>query len=290
MKTSIKRIALATGLALAATAWSPARAINTDPLDFVAAPAGTNLGLLYYDINSSGAQYTAGSRTGNNSIKADVGIARFVHYTDVGGFIMSPQVLLPAASVSVNGGAGGLSTDGLGDPILAAPLWLVNRPESRTYFALAPYLTLPLGSYDANRPLSVGENRWKFVLQPGLSMGIGRDWTFDLIGDVQVHGHNNDAAGGGTLSQKPLYSVQPQLTYAAGEGYNLSLGAYRYWGGETTLRNVAQADRTNTTTVLGTVAYWIGKRDNLQFQYRADTHIDNGAKTNGFQFRLLHVF
>ena len=45
-----------------------------------------------------------------------------------------------------------------------------------------------------------------------------------------------------------------------------------------------------TTTALGTLSYWLGKKDNLQFQYRADTEVKNGAKTHGLQLRFLHVF
>jgi hypothetical protein len=64
-----------------------------------------------------------------------------------------------------NGSLGGARLDsasGLGDPILAAPVWLVNN--SSTTFALVPYLYVPAGSYDAGRTLNVGENRWKFDL------------------------------------------------------------------------------------------------------------------------------
>lgn len=84
---------------------------------------------------------------------------------------IAPRVLLPAASVSVDAGATHLSADGIGDPILSAPLWLVEKSE----------------------------NRWTLVLQPGYSQGLGPNWTFDFIADVQISGDNNDAYGGGTL-------------------------------------------------------------------------------------------
>jgi Rne/Rng family ribonuclease len=56
------------------------------------------------------------------------------------------------------------------------------------------------------------------------------------------------------------------------------------------LSRALENDRTRTTTALGTVSYWLGKTDNLQFQYRADTEVKNGAKTHGLQLRFLHVF
>lgn len=285
---AMKLLSAATWLALAA---GPAVAgINTDPLDYVPAPAGTTLAAIYYQNNHSSSQYANGRQVGQSSIQSDVGIARFVHYTELAGFRIAPQVLLPAVSVEVSGQGNTLSTDGISDPILGLPVWLVNRPEQRLYFAVTPYLHLPLGRYNSNRALNPGDNRWKFTLQGGLSVGLGEKTTLDVIGDAQWFGDNRDIAGGGRLEQKALYSLQPQLTYQFAPGLTGSLGAYHVWGGASQVRGVDQHDRTRTTTALGTLSYWLGKTDNLQFQYRADTEVKNGAKTNGLQLRFLHVF
>lgn len=290
MKRSVKKLAPAlAGITTLLFAQS-GLAINTDPFDYVPAAPGTTLAAIYYSNNASSEQYAGGSKSATNSIKSDVGIARFVHYTEIGGFTVAPQILLPAVSVTVNGGGSGLSTSGISDPIIAAPFWFVNRPQERTYFAVTPYLHLPIGSYDRNQALNPGDNRWKLTIQPGLSLGLGEKFTFDLIGDVQFFADNNDLGGGGSLEQKPLFSIQPQITYQLGEGLTASLGGYHYWGGETKLRGIDQNDKTQTTTVLGTLAYWFTKKDNLQLQYRDDVSVENGAKTNGFQFRFIHVF
>ncbi|STV71642.1 QbdB protein [Klebsiella michiganensis] len=49
-----------------------------------------------------------------------------------GGFTVAPQVLMPYGRL-FNGSLGGARLDsasGLGDPILAAPVWLVNNPST----------------------------------------------------------------------------------------------------------------------------------------------------------------
>ena len=281
---------LPAALLLALAAGQAHAGINTDPLDYVPAPAGTTLAAIYYQNNHSSSQYADGRQVAQNSIQADVGIARFVHYTELAGFTIAPQVLLPAVSVEVGGKGSTVSTDGISDPILGLPVWLVNRPEQRLYFAVTPYLHLPLGRYNSNRALNPGENRWKFTLQAGLSVGLGEKTTLDLIGDAQWFGNNRSIAGGGHLEQNVLYSLQPQISYQLAEGLTGALGAYHVWGGATQVRGVDQHDRTGTTTALGTLSYWLGKKDNLQFQYRADTEVKNGAKTHGLQLRFLHVF
>lgn len=60
-----------------------AQALSTDPLDFVPAPEGANLSVLYYQHNSSSAQYANGCKVGSADVKADIGIARFGRYTKV---------------------------------------------------------------------------------------------------------------------------------------------------------------------------------------------------------------
>ena len=166
----------------------------------------------------------------------------------------------------------------------------ISLLTSTLYFAVTPYLHLPLGRYNSNRALNPGDNRWKFTLQGGLSVGLGEKTTLDVIGDAQWFGDNRDIVGGGRLEQKALYSLQPQISYQLAEGLTGALGAYHVWGGATQVRGVDQHDRTGTTTALGTLSYWLGKKDNLQFQYRADTEVKNGAKTHGLQLRFLHVF
>jgi hypothetical protein len=129
---------------------------------------------------------------------------------DVGGFTVAPQVLLPYGRL-YNGSLNGVRLDsasGLGDPILAAPVWLVNNPS--TTFAIVPYLYLPAGSYDAGRTLNVGENRWKFDLQLGGVQQLGNGFATQLSTDVMWYGVNDDATGIGTgrLKQDNTYQFQ----------------------------------------------------------------------------------
>lgn len=101
----------------------------------------------------------------------------------------------------------------LGDPILAAPVWLVNNPS--TTFALVPYLYVPAGSYDAGRTLNVGENRWKFDLQLGGVQQLGNGFATQLSADAMWYGDNDDATGIGTgrLKQDNTYQFQGWVSW-----------------------------------------------------------------------------
>lgn len=282
--------------ALAAIAASvsavPAHAIDTDPYDFVAPKPGVAVTALYYGDIDSNSQYANGVKAGTNNIKANWLSAAFVKFHDVGGYVVGTKVVLPTTSTTVapNPLGATVSGSGIGDPILVAPVWLVNKPESSTYFAVIPYLQVPLGSYDKNQAINPGQNRWKFAIQPGLSTALTDKVTLDLVGDAQFFGKNSDIVGGGNFEQKPLYSIQSHLTYKLSDGFDISLGGYKYHGGETRTRGISGNDKTNTTTLIGTLGYWVNPSTNLQFQYRSDTSVQNGAKFNGIQLRFLHAY
>lgn len=268
----------------------PAHAVDTDPLDFVAPPPGLSVLGVYYGDWSSNAQNANGARIANNAIDLNYAVVNYVKFFDIGDHVAGAKIVVPASDLRVTAPSGAsVSGSGIGDPILVFPVWLVNKPETRTYFVLSPRFQLPLGSYDKNK-ISPGANRWTFTLQSGFSTGLTEKLSLDLVGDFQVFGKNNDIAGGGDLKQKALYSLQSHLSYELHPGLHASIGAYKYLGGETKIRGQANNDRTSTTTFIGGVDYWFTKSDNLSLQYRTDTSVRNGPEFDGFQLRYLHAF
>lgn len=290
MKLNKKLVTAFTATA-ATLAYVPARAIDTDPLDFVAPAPGVGVLGLYYGDWAADKQYTKSSQAGSNSVKLNYGVGTLVKFHDVGGYVVGTKLVVPVSDLTVKTPAGATSSgSGYGDPTLVFPVWLVNKPETRTYFAVIPRLQLPLGQYDKNKAINAGANRYTFALQPGYTTGLTEKLSWDLVGDVQLFGKNNDIAGGGSYEQKALYSLQTHLNYEVSPGLTASIGAYKYVGGETKTRAVSNNDRTNTNTIIGSLGYWVSKVDNLQVQYRTDTSVENGSKFHGAQLRYLHIF
>lgn len=143
----------------------PAHAVDLNSQDLIPAPAGTDAILGYFTYATRDSFTTGGNEMKQGTgLDSFVSIFRYVHYMDIGGFTVAPQVLMPYGRL-FNGSLGGARLDsasGLGDPILATPVWLVNNAS--TTFAIVPYLYVPAGSYDAGRTLNVGENRWEVRL------------------------------------------------------------------------------------------------------------------------------
>lgn len=276
-----------------AAAATGANAVDVDAGDYTALPAGTNLGLVYYQHAERNKLYSSGNQVPiDPKLVSDVGILRGVHYTEIGGHIVDPQFLLPFGKLRAKGDISALgSNSGVGDLILAATVWF-NKPTDKTHFGITPFLFLPTGQYDRNDPLSLGENRWKFALQAGFITPVSDKLTLDLAADVQLHGKNDEfGAAGQTMKQKPQYQLQGFLRYSLSPATDLRFGLSHISGGETEVDDVDQGNRlSNSKFQIGT-AHFIGPTTQLLATYGQDISVRNGFKESSrINLRVLQIF
>ena len=293
-RRSGERYAQALALALGLACSSGASAFDVDAGDYTALPAGTTLAAVYYQNVSRDALFAGGNKLpGNNRLDSNVGILRGVHYLNVGGYIIDPQFLLPFGSLEGKGSLAGLGQEsGVGDLILATTLWLVNKPESSTYFGLTPFLQLPTGDYDRNRALNLGENRWRLTLQGGFITPLADKLLLDVIGDVTFYGKNDDFGPTGVkMTQKAQYQLQTHLRYNLTPAWDVRLGLSHVNGGETEVADVAQNNRQRTTKMSIGSAYFITPTLQFLANYGRDVAFENGFREeNRFNLRLLTLF
>ncbi|MGH8809121.1 MAG: transporter, partial [Noviherbaspirillum sp.] len=279
---------------LCGLASNSASAIDVDAGDYTALPAGTNLGLVYYQhaerksLYSKGAKVPIGAR-----LDSDVGILRGVHFMDIGGYIVDPQFLLPFGKLKAKDATSFLGdTSGVGDLILAATVWLVNQPQSNTYFGISPFLTLPTGQYDNSKSLNLGENRSKFTLQAGYITGLGKKLSLDLVADVTLYGNNKDfGPAGATLKQEASYQAQAHLRYLATPAFDLRAGLSKTITGETSVNGADQNDRGSTSKLSLGAAYFLRPTTQVLATYGRDLSVREGFKeSNRINLRLLQIF
>ncbi|NPT54705.1 transporter [Paraburkholderia elongata] len=271
----------------------PAAAVDVDAGDYTALPAGTNLGVLYYQHAEDNKVFANGNQVAGGNLKSDTSILRGVHYMDIGGFIVDPQFLLPFGNVRGSDNLQALgSSGGTADLILAATVWLVNNPDKKTYFGVTPYLFVPTGSYDRNRALNLGEHRWKETMQAGFITPLVGNLILDLIADVTIFGDNKDyGPGGATLKQDPLVEGQVWLRYNATQSLDVRVGFAESYGGRTTVNGVSQQNRTNTNKFSAGFAWFPAPTWQVLGIYGQDISVQNGPKEeNHFKVRLLKVF
>lgn len=278
------------GMAISASAAE----IATDPGDYQTLPAGANLGLIYYQhterdtLNSDGKKVPAGVE-----LTTDIGLARFVHFTEVGGYIIDPQIIVPFGSVELDAANGGRSASGIGDPIIGGTWWLLSNSEARRWFGISAFVSVPVGNYDANKDaVNIGQNRWKGIFQAGYVTGLGGHFMLDLIGETAIYGDNTDyGVKRATLSQQQSYSLQGHLRYLISPTTHVAMSYFHDFGGETEINGTGQKDEMDNSRWQATFATFLTPSVQLQLQYGQSIDVENGFEEKSrFNARVLKVF
>ena len=157
--------AIACGLGAAIMA-SPTWAIDYQPFDWVPLPRGTKVLSLYYEYGAHDSYNNTIAGTSDANLESDVGIVRYIDYRkeSLFGHQWDWNVLVPFGVLRdgrINGQQLG-NANGVADPVASIGYFLINEPDEKRYLTFAPYLTIPIGSYDRNKPLNLGGNRWVY--------------------------------------------------------------------------------------------------------------------------------
>jgi hypothetical protein len=287
-----KMRALAAGAFFAGSAGCAAAAqIATDPGDYMALPAGTDLAILYGQIASRDKVYSNGNAAPVAfKLDTEIGLFRYVHYTTIAGYTINPQFIIPFGSVKLKQPVS-LSASGVADPLVGGTLWVVNKPQQNEYVGLSAFLSLPIGNYDASRAaVNLGENRWKGIFHAGWITPITGKWVLDLLGEATVFGDNTDYAGA-RRKQEMQYGVQAHLRYVLSQTSHVALSYYHDFGAESKVAGVSQNDRLNNSSAQLTYANFVAPTVQLQAQYGRGLKTENGPREDQrFNLRVLKVF
>ena len=100
-----------------------------DPGDYAAAPAGMTIGILYAQRLQADKVYVDGSRMLNNlGLQLDVGVARVVHYLQVGGLPADIQLIQPFGRQRVD--LSDYRESGYGNLTLGGTVWTLSDNAS----------------------------------------------------------------------------------------------------------------------------------------------------------------
>ncbi|OJY53606.1 MAG: hypothetical protein BGP17_08760 [Sphingomonas sp. 67-41] len=277
---------------------APASATDVDPGDYTALPPGTNMFLIYGQHIHRDELRTpdGGTLKSGTSLDTSVTLLRYVHFTKLGPFVVDPQIILPIGSVH-NAQVGGqrLGKDtGLGDALIFATIWFVNKPGKRpTYVGFSPIIGVPTGDYDPDKGINFGNNRYTFNPQIGVIQGITDRILLDVYGDVTFYGDNNKVGRlHQTLKQHETYEVQSWLRFAMPDSKStLSVGYAGYWGGRQYLDGVYQGQRTEHQQLRLAAQTMLTRSFQLEAIVARDVQARDGFREAGrFQLRLLKIF
>ena len=170
-----------------------------------------------------------------------------------------------SGEVTVAGRTVNQSASGFGDPMLEFNLNVLgpkaqkNIPDALRYepgfsVDLLADLALPIGEYDSNQPLNLGQNRWygrlgvPVVWQLGAWVP-GRRTTLEFLPAVWLFGNNDDYVGQ-TLKTDPMFQLDAHLTRDFTEHFWGSLDA-RLVHAAARRPSMASPGRSSTTSASG---------------------------------------
>ncbi|MBK7332561.1 MAG: transporter [Betaproteobacteria bacterium] len=212
----------------------------------------------------------------------------FAHTFAIGDRSALAAIILPMGRISGDvvtpaGTTAKQSASGFGDPMLEFNLNLIgpkaqkNIPDVLRYepgfsVDLLADLALPIGEYDDDQALNIGQNRWygrvgfPVVWQLG-DWVPGRRTTLEFLPAVWMFGNNTDYVGG-TLKTDPLFQLDAHLTRDFTEHFWGAIDASWYSGGRATVNGVA-GDKLNNVGVGLTLGYTINDNLNLTVGYKS---------------------
>ena len=217
-------------------------------------------------------------------------------------------VILPMGHVSGTTTVAGLTTSqssrGFGDPMLEFNLNLIGPKAQKTIPDVLRYepgftldllvdLALPIGEYDSQQTLNLGQNRWYGRIGAPIVWQLGpwvpgRRTTLELLPAVWLFGSNDDFVGG-KLETDPMVQVDAHLTRDFTERLWGGLDLSWYKGGGSTINGVASGSKLNNLGFGLTLGYTINENLNLTVGYKSTVN-DSGPtdlRMDGFMVTLV---
>src|SRR5262249_23621656 len=130
-------------------------------------------------------------------------------------------------------------------------------------------ITAPTGSYDSNRILNLGSNRWSFKPEVALRYPFGPEqkWQVDAYANVYFFTHNTTYQGREILRQEPLVGLEGHISYSISDSVWVSLDTRYAFRGSTSVDGVDQ-NNAQRVFVLGTeMTATIDSRNSLLFAF-----------------------
>ena len=218
-------------------------------------------------------------------------------------------ILVPMGRISGDATRNGItlfneSASGFGDPMLEFNINLLGPPAQMSIPDAMRYepgfsvdllidLALPVGEYDNDQQLNIGQNRWYGRLGMPIIYQIGpwvpgRRTTLELLPAVWMFGDNDDFVGQ-RMETDPLFQLDAHLSRDFTEQAWGALDFSWYNGGKATINGLSGEKRNDLAAGI-TLGYQIDDNLNLTFGYKSTLNDDNPDDLSMDMFMVTLVY
>ncbi len=326
MKTKNSRVGLLvfTTLAIVSTFSASAFAIDDGARSYWHGREGTNVisfQILNADIDASkAAQFAPGSYIYPNAdVDADLFIVNWIHYFTMFDRPSSLNFALAGGNVDVDlnantiparfkppgavGSSFSQSSSGFADPTVQLVTNIFGTPPLRSNVDLLNYeptwtldaaamLAFPVGEYDKDQLVNIGQNRWfgRFALPLTYHFGTfspGYRKSFEITPSVWLFDDNDDFMGR-KMKNDPLWQLESHLTHDFTPNFYGSLDALYRHGFQSEIDGVTVGDELDLGSIGFTLNYQVNDNFAIRTGYSSNVFGDKDLDTS--LFRIQFVF
>lgn len=289
-------VVLSVGLALASA--EPCHAQDLEPRAYSSSPIGTNFLAVSYSRSSGEVVFDPSTQI--EDVNANIN-GMTIGYGRVFSLFGRQALItagLPYAWGDLNGTvqeqAREIRRSGLADVRVKLSVNLLNgealslkefvkRPP-RTIVGASLTVQVPTGQYDPAKLVNLGNNRWAFKPEVGVSHPIGK-WDLDAYAGIWLFTANNEFyPGGARKTQSPVVTMQGHANYSFRRGLWAAFDATWYGGGENRVNGGPPSSAFGNVRLGGTFSVPVGKRQSIKILYN-----DGVTARIGSQFRTIAV-
>jgi hypothetical protein len=282
--------------ALAALAFLAANACaqSLEPRSFTNSPVGLNFLIAGFGYQEGTIAFDPSLPVSDAQFHSTTEVVGYVRTFGVWGNSAKFDVIVPYTSLAGDGLLAGKPksrvVSGYNDPLFRVSMNFYGAPAlSMKEFAgyrqdliigASLQVSAPLGQYDNTKLINIGNNRWSFKPQLGISKAWDA-WSVEIAPGATFYTDNTDFNFGGTFAQDPVYSVQAHVTRSLQSGAWISLNSTYFTGGRTTVNGVRGATLQTNSRLGVTVALPIDRNNSVKLYGSAGTFTRTGADFNG---------
>jgi len=283
----LARVASASLIMVATTAVAE----DLEPRAYANTPVGINFLLLGYSDLHGNVTANPSVPLQNAKLNIKTIVFAFARSLDVWGRSGKFAIVVPEARLTGSALFAGepreRNVTGLIDPRLRFSVNLYGAPamslaefpsyQQDVIIGASLAITAPLGQYDSSRLVNLGNNRWSFKPELGVSKRLG-PVTLELSAATTFYTDNNQYLGDRTFSQNPTYQAQVHLIYAFSNGVWASLDGTYFAGGSTKVDGVGNHDFQENTRYGGTLSLPLNRNHSLKLFASEGAHTRTGSE------------
>jgi hypothetical protein len=267
----------------------PAHAGDIEPRAYVNTPVGINFLLAGYVYSDGGLSTTGSSPLKDAEVTMNTALLAYARSLDVWGKSGKIDIILPYSGLDgtamVNGQPGERKVSGLNDPLFRFSVNFLGAPavsleefagyQQDLIIGASVQVSAPVGQYDKDRLVNLGNNRW--FVKPDI--GISKVWgpiAMELSAGVFLFSDNEDYYIGRTLEQDPVYTTQVHVTYSYTPGAWAAVSVNNDSGGQTTVDGIKMHDSINNSRGGLTLALPVNRNNSVKLFASTSLHTSVG--------------